>query len=87
MTSQPTVPGYTPRDDEDLDPAPDAAACGANVTAFLTRDCLHAGSDVSQRQLRRWIQVGEPSEGVSRRKKSSDSAKINSASLSSVATW
>ena len=26
MTSQPTVPGYTPRDDEDLDPAPDAAA-------------------------------------------------------------
>lgn len=22
MTSQPTVPGYTPRDDEDLDPAP-----------------------------------------------------------------
>ena len=58
-----------------------------NVTAFLTRDCLHAGSDVSQRQLRRRLQVGEPSEGVSRRKKSSDSAKINSASLSSVATW
>ena len=31
MTNQPTVPGFTPRDDEDLDPAPDGAPEGLTI--------------------------------------------------------